>query len=67
MSIYLGHMPNLVGVIPRGSGSVLGLVRELTQETKTFVRQELKLAKTEISGNLPVWRRMGFQWASALS
>jgi hypothetical protein len=29
--------------------SVLGLVRELREEAKTFVRQELKLAKTEMS------------------
>lgn len=32
--------------------SILGLVRELTEETKTFVRQELKLAKTEMSEKL---------------
>jgi hypothetical protein len=32
--------------------SVLGLVRELSEETKTFVRQEVKLAKTELSEKL---------------
>jgi ElaB/YqjD/DUF883 family membrane-anchored ribosome-binding protein len=32
--------------------SILGLVRELTEETKAFVRQELKLAKTEMSEKL---------------
>jgi len=32
--------------------SVLGLVRDLTHETRTFIKQELQLVKTEISENI---------------
>ena len=39
--------------------SILGLVRELTDETKTFVRQELKLAKTEMSEKLSALTKNG--------
>jgi|ERR1051326_890749 hypothetical protein len=34
------------------SSSVIGLVRNLAQETKTFFRQELELAKTELAEKL---------------
>src|SRR5438874_13328664 len=32
-----------------GGNSILGLVRELTREAKIFVREEVQLAKTELS------------------
>jgi hypothetical protein len=32
-----------------GANSILGLVRQLTRESKLFIREEIRLAKTEIS------------------
>jgi len=37
--------------------SLFGLVRDLTAETKTFMRQEIQLAKTEISENISMMGR----------
>jgi hypothetical protein len=47
------------GKVTSSRMSILGLVRELTEETKTFVRQELKLAKTEMSEKLAGLARNG--------
>jgi hypothetical protein len=39
--------------------SLFGLVRDLKQETKTFVKEEVQLAKTEISENIASMGRNG--------
>jgi len=49
--------PNAAQEIPEvpreaTSGSFLNLVRDLNQEIRTFIRQEIKLAKTEVSEKL---------------
>jgi len=42
-----------------GGNSILGLVRGLTREAKTFVREEIQLAKTEISEKISSKRKSG--------
>ncbi len=53
--------PAATGPAPFGarSGSVLDLVQALTSETKTFMRQEIALAKTELSEKVGRMAREG--------
>jgi hypothetical protein len=44
-------------------GSVLGLVRDLTRETKSFIRGEIQLAKAELSEKISNKTRAGTQLA----
>jgi len=40
-------------------GSILGLVRDLTRETKVFIREEIQLAKTELSEKISCKAKAG--------